>query len=366
MRQGSTKGLTREADPCTIRTMPFRARRIPIDLAHARVRRAGFWGGWVGLAVTLVGVFTVIALLVGWVLAFASGDDGPVTWLLVLGPVAFSGVLVILGLLFFQLRHAERRRQAENAFLTGASHNLRTPLSAIRAAAQTLTDPGLEADERCMLLDAVLNETNRLELRIDTLLETARIDFERRPYLTERVELVALVADILRDARWSFAIRSGTLTFSVHDDGAAPVPVSLEAPAPRMLHVQGDRRALRILFENLIDNAIKSAVAGLRVEVALVRSADHLVVRVRDHGAGFDPDEVGLLFSGRRPGDTWRRGTGLGLPLSRAIARGHGGELRLSSPGQGQGATAEVWLPMSRIAIDVASVLAPQSDTRKV
>jgi signal transduction histidine kinase len=346
--------------------MTFRARRIPIDLAHARVRRTGFWGGWVGLAVTLVGVLTVVALLVGWVVAFASGDDGPVTWLLVLGPVAFSGVLVILGLLFFQLRHAERRRQAENAFLTGASHNLRTPLSAIRAAAQTLTDPGLDPDDRRTLLDAVLHETNRLELRIDTLLETARIDFERRPYLTERVELVALVADIARDARWSFVIRSGALTFRVDDGAAGLAIVDLDAPSPTALHVQGDRRALRILFENLIDNAIKSVVTELRVEVSIVRSADHVVVRVRDSGVGFAAEEADLLFSGRRPGDTRRRGTGLGLPLSRAIARGHGGELRLSSPGQGLGATAEVWLPMSRGDHDVVRTGAHASQTRKV
>jgi signal transduction histidine kinase len=330
--------------------MSLRARRVPLDFAQTRVRRLGFWSGWFGLSTTAAVFLSVIALLVGWVIAYAT-DDEPHVWLLILGPIAFSGVLVTLAALYVQLRGAERLRQAENAFLTGASHNLRTPLSAIRAATQTLADEGIAPEDRRMLIEAVLHETNRLELRIDTLLETARIDFERRPYLTERIDLVALLSDIVRDARWAVAIRQGTFRFAVEDttvmsaDGAMVGKESIPA-----IPVNGDRRALRIMFENLIDNAIKSAHEGLTIEILLRRSGDHGVVRVRDHGVGFDIAEAETLFSGRRPGDTRRRGTGLGLPLSRAIARGHHGELRLDSPGVGEGALAEVWLPLAEDA----------------
>lgn len=333
--------------------MPLRARRVPLDFAQSRVRGAGFWAGWRGMSLAVSMFFVGVALLVGWIFAWATVDTGPNGWLLTLGPIAFSAVLSTLGLLYFQLRSAQRLRQAENAFLTGASHNLRTPLAAIRAATQTLAGDGLAEADRVLLFDAVLHETNRLELRIDTLLETARIDFENRPYTLERVDLVALLGDILRDARWSFAVRQGTFAFSVDGrDVLGPDP----QPSSAALCVAGDRRALRILFENLIDNAIKSAAETLSVAISAERrgpvgsgapraTGETLHITIRDAGVGFPPEAREALFSGRRPGDTRRRGTGLGLPLARAIARGHGGELHLSSGGVGCGAEAFVTLP---------------------
>jgi signal transduction histidine kinase len=322
--------------------MQLRLRRVPLDLAQTRVRGAGFWAGWRGLSLAVFVSLLGVALLVGWIFAWATVDTGPNGWLLTLGPIAFSALLTTLGLLYFELRAAQRLRQAENALLTGASHNLRTPLTAIRAATQTLCGDGLAPTDREMLLDAVIHETNRLELRIDTLLETARIDFENRPYALERIDLISLLRDILRDVRWSFAVRQGSFAFRV--DGLDALPSDAALPE---FSVAGDRRAIRILFENLIDNAIKNASDTLNVQLDASRSADVLTVRVGDAGVGFPTEASETLFSGRRPGDTRRRGTGLGLPLSRAIARGHGGELLMSSRGPGLGAEALVHLPAS-------------------
>ena len=77
------------------------------------------------------------------------------------------------------------------------------------------------------------------------------------------------------------------------------------------------------------------------------RSAEHAVVRVKDAGIGFAQTEGDQVFSGRRQGDMGFRGSGIGLRLSRTIARAHGGEVRLHSPGKRLGATAEVWLPLT-------------------
>jgi signal transduction histidine kinase len=277
-------------------------------------------------------VLLVIALLVGWVVTWALDDEGPNAVWLTLGPIAFSLVLVLLVGLFWSLRRTARLRQTEIAFLTGASHNLRTPLTAIRTGIQTLaTTRHLSSEDACLLFKAVTNETHRLELRIDNLIETARLDLEHRPYDLGPLDLVALVREVLDEARWAFAAAGGSFT-----------PPSADEP----LMVVGDARALRLLFENLIDNALKYAEGAPRVEVSCAQSADHAVVRVRDHGLGFTSTEAQAIFSGRRQGDTGRRGSGLGLRLARAIARGHGGEVRLDSAGPHQGATAEVWLPL--------------------
>lgn len=310
--------------------------RPPNTLSRAdsvRIRRA-FWNGPIGLLIVAVAVLLVLALLVGWVLIWVEDPDGPsITWL-TLGPIAFSIVFALLIALFFSLRRSNRLRATEIAFLTGASHNLRTPLTAIRTGLQTLhtlagTDHLTQAD-REVLWTAIQNETSRLELRIESLIEAARLDLEHRPYDRRPIDLVGLVRDVLDELRWAFAAQGGTVE-----------PPDADAP----LMVDGDERGLRLLFENLVDNALKYADGPARVVVTCTQSADHAVVRIRDHGLGFGPVEAAALFDGRR-GDTGRRGSGLGLRLARAIARGHGGELRLDSEGPKLGATAEVWLPL--------------------
>jgi signal transduction histidine kinase len=310
--------------------------RPPNTLSRAdsvRIRRA-FWNGPIGLLIVAVAVLLVLALLVGWVLIWVEDPDGPsITWL-TLGPIAFSIVFALLIALFFSLRRSNRLRATEIAFLTGASHNLRTPLTAIRTGLQTLhtlagTDH-LTQEDREVLWTAIQNETSRLELRIESLIEAARLDLEHRPYDRRPIDLVGLVRDVLDELRWAFAAQGGTVE-----------PPDADAP----LMVDGDERGLRLLFENLVDNALKYADGPARVVVTCTQSADHAVVRIRDHGLGFGPVEAAALFDGRR-GDTGRRGSGLGLRLARAIARGHGGELRLDSEGPKLGATAEVWLPL--------------------
>ena len=296
-------------------------------------KRRGFWAGPFGLVVAILASLLVVAMLVGWVVTWALDDDGPNAVWLTLGPIAFSLLLALVAGLFWSLRRATRLRQVEIAFLTGASHNLRTPLTAMRAGLQTLTSAHdqLAPADKLLLFQAVTNETHRLELRIDNLIETARLDLEQRPYDFGPLDLVALVADVLDEARWAFAARGGVYT-----------PPSADEP----IMVAGDRRALRLLFENLVDNALKYSEGPPRVEVTVTKSADHAVVRVRDHGLGFAATEAPAVFSGSRQGDTGRKGHGLGLRLARAIARGHGGEVRLDSEGLHRGATAEVWLPL--------------------
>lgn len=292
-----------------------------------------FWAGPWGLLITIVVFGVLCALLVGWVLVWARDDEGHNAVWLILGPIAFSAVLVSLAMLFWSLRAAKRLRLAETTFITGASHNLRTPLSAIRAAAQTLTSAAVSEDDRALLLDAILQETLRLELRIDNLLETARLALEDRPYSAgaSPIDLGALVKDVHDDARWAFTARGGTFNVEVPDEP---------------LFVVGDVRALRLLFENLVANALKYSERAPAVTTAVRRDGARGVVRVTDEGQGFDPASAEDLFVRPLTGDVRHRGAGLGLRLARSIARGHGGGLRMASPGLGKGATAEVWLPL--------------------
>ena len=102
------------------------------------------------------------------------------------------GVLALLATVQNRLSAYWRLRQAEADYLAGMSHNLRTPVSAIRAAAQALESQDLPPAQRQELLNAIISETRRLALRIDNVLETGRLDVERKAFQASKVDLTAL------------------------------------------------------------------------------------------------------------------------------------------------------------------------------
>ena len=119
-----------------------------------------------------------------------------------------------------------------------------------------------------------------------------------------------------------------------------------------MIWVDGDARALRLLLDNLMDNALKYSDEAPDIEVHLAGQDGFALLRIVDGGTGFTASGEKNLFRRFRRGDTEQSGVGLGLPLARAIARGHDGEVHLLSRGPGKGAVAEVWLPLVSVEDD--------------
>ena len=301
--------------------MPFASAR------EAYLRRQGFWCA--GIAITVVVAMCVIALLVGWILLWSFREGGPNVALLTVGCVAFTVVLIVLAVLQNRVLVHARVQQAEAVFLAGVSHNLRTPISGIRAAAQALDRPDLEGEQRDKLLRSIVYQTRRLALRVDNVLETGRIEVERQAFEQSRVDLSALVHGQLAEVAVIVESRGGGLDLDIAPD----------------VTVEGDERALRLVADNLLDNALKYSEGALLLRVSLERRDGFAVLRVVDAGLGFGPAESERLFVRFGRGDNDRGGIGLGLPLARAIARAHGGDVRLHSEGRGTGAQAEVWLP---------------------
>jgi signal transduction histidine kinase len=277
-------------------------------------------------------VALLLAFLVGWILIWANDEAGPNAVWLTLGPVGFSAVTLLIAAQYWSLRRSSRLRRTESAFLTGASHNLRTPLAAIRAGLQTLATAGekLENQDKVRLYEAILHESERLERRIDNLIETARLDLEQRPYDRRVFDLSELVREVFDDLRWAFVARGGTFKLP---------------PSPEPVLVSGDRRALKLLIENLVDNALKFSDLPPEVVTSCENRHGRALVTVTDHGVGFEAETQ--VFGPHRGGDSQRKGFGIGLRLARTIARGHGGDVTLRSPGRGLGATAELSLPLA-------------------
>lgn len=313
-----------------------RSRHYASVLANVHVRGRGFWAAWPGLVLTLALAGITVALFVGWILAWLSAPTEMRPWMVTLGSIAYFTVVGGLVTLILRLRLAARLQQAEAAFLTATSHNLRTPVAGIRAAAQTLAHPGLDPAQREHLQVAIVHETERLQRTIDNVLETARLEVERTIEDDDGVDVTALTADVVDAFSFIATVRGGT--------------ISLDERMPAW--ADGDAGRLRLVVENLIDNALKYSGGPPDITVRVFTHGEPgwvddgwVVVQVADRGLGFDPATAPQLFERFQRGDSGKSGIGLGLPLSKGIARAHGGDVMVSSPGVGSGATAELWLP---------------------
>lgn len=239
-------------------------------------------------------------------------------------------------------RKAEEANLAKSHFLANISHEIRTPLGAVLGFADILNQDKLSEDERREFLDAIRRNGELLARLIDDLLDLSKIEAQRLDF--ERKEIS--IKDILSDVQ-------SVLGFRASEKGIA---LQVEMPATDLLLMADPLRIKQVLL-NVIGNAVKFTEKGqVRVQVKAqdCRSpaeAGHLkkvIFTIEDTGLGLTPAEVQRLFQPFSQADvsTARRfgGTGLGLVISRQLARLMGGDLQLVSSQVGVGSVFEVSL----------------------
>jgi two-component system OmpR family sensor kinase len=232
------------------------------------------------------------------------------------------------------LGRIERGLEAQRRFTADASHELRSPLSRLRAEIEvTLRRPrdGAEYEEA---LRSGLEEVERLSWLTDELLVLARLDAGEGCEPAHPVPLAPILDDALR--------RLGP------EAGRRGVAVTL-APSPP-LAVRAAASALGLVITNLLDNALKFSPPGGRVTVGVAVSGDEAVLSVSDTGPGVAAEELPRLFDRFHRGQAARAteapGVGLGLAICRALVERHGGRIAVDSPPDG-GATFHVHLPLA-------------------
>jgi signal transduction histidine kinase len=227
-----------------------------------------------------------------------------------------------------------RRLSALRAdFVSLVSHELRSPMSAVIGAAQTLQQRWRELtpDQRSSFLALIADETSRLASLIGDVLDTSRIESGTFSYSFSDVDLGELVEESVALAEL------GQDEVRVRADVRRPVP-----------RVRGDRERLKQVLTNLIDNAVKYSPVGGCVDVAAYANDGAVRVDVRDEGPGIAREDQQLIFEkfGRvTVGGGAKPGTGLGLFIARSIAEAHGGSLRVRSTPH-RGATFTLELPL--------------------
>jgi two-component system sensor histidine kinase ResE len=222
----------------------------------------------------------------------------------------------------------ERRMQHVKAeFIANASHELKTPLTALSGYLEMLED---EEDEqvRAEFLSDMRSQTERLQNLARTLLDLSRLDANAVTFRTEEVDLEELLYGLRRD----FGYTGRPLHIRVEED------VPLVETDPIQLH-----RTLAIL----VDNALKYSEEGSPVDLALSREDGRAVISVADRGCGIPEAEIPHIFDRfyRAQGSSRADGTGLGLALAHEITGHLGGEIRVLSRPE-RGSTFSVFLPL--------------------
>jgi two-component system sensor histidine kinase CreC len=243
-----------------------------------------------------------------------------------------AGEFADLGRALESMRRQLEGKQYVERYVHALTHELKSPLAAIRGAAELLEGPLPEAD-RARFIASIDAQSRRMAGMVDRLLELAALEHRQRIEAPEPVAPETLAREALDDA--SPRALAQCVELRLHADVGLPA-----------LH--GDPFLLRQLLGNLLDNAIDFSSPGGAVELCVARSGDHLRIEVMDRGPGVPAFALERAFerfySLPRP-DGGARSSGLGLNFVAEIAKLHGGDVRLGNR-DGGGAIATVLLPL--------------------
>ena len=310
------------------------ALRVTLETSHVDSHVRRFWAGLVGIGAVVLGVMA----LIGW--AVARSVSRPVRALNATATRFARGDLSVpddheasdgppeLRLLADTMADMAHRLQElideQRAFVADASHQLRTPLTALRLRLENLQS---RADEPTSAeLDAAIDEISRLGALVTDLLQLARADRSRTAEPTDAARLAADRVDT-----WSAMAESRQVTLRAL--GTENAAVVLAVPG-----------ALEQILDNVLDNAIAVAPPASEVTVRLDRHHDVRRIAVSDHGPGLsDEDKLRAVRRFWR-GNPTAPGSGLGLAIATTLAEASGGSLRLTDT-PGGGLTVLIELP---------------------
>jgi two-component system sensor histidine kinase ResE len=228
----------------------------------------------------------------------------------------------------------ERRlERARRDLVANVSHELKTPIAALKGFLELLEGEGVSEHHRREFLQSMSQETGRLERLVEEQLQLARLDAGALPLDRQEVDLDDL-AEVVTAPRVPLARRDG-LTLAVRPSPGGP------------LIAEVDPSRIEQILLILLDNAMRHTRAGGRVDVIADRDGQDATIAVRDTGEGIPPDVVPFVFDRFYRGDPSREGrsAGLGLAIARGLAAAHRGSLELESR-VGEGTTITLRLPL--------------------
>lgn len=248
------------------------------------------------------------------------------------GSTMFEGAIAVVRDVT-ELRRLEGARQE---FFTNVSHELKTPITAIRGALETIEHDDEMPDEvRSKFLRSASSHAVRLGALVTDLLALARLERDPETLARQPVDLAVLAGEVLRSA----------------ESSAERAQVTLSCSGADSVVIDGDEEALRQALTNLVDNAVAHSPEGAEVRVEVRDEGAIAELAVHDQGEGIPADAVERVFERFYRVDTARSrargGTGIGLSIVKHVAQAHGGTVAVESE-LGVGSSFRLRVPVSR------------------
>ena len=243
-----------------------------------------------------------------------------------------SGVYVI----FVYWNKQNRLNQMQSNFVASVSHELKSPLASIQLYLETLKYQDVSKADSKDFIETMLSDTTRLSGLIENILQSSKADPKSMEQQTQKIDLGQFLSEVVSDHKRQF------------EEKKCEVKLQLEASPILIL----DKKALQMVFNNLIGNALRYSPAGSSLRIHLHRTGRFWDVDFVDKGIGFEKKDMKKVFKKFyrvQNKDTQNiEGAGLGLFISHEIVKNHKGRLKVMSPGRGQGSIFTVSLPISR------------------
>ena len=233
---------------------------------------------------------------------------------------------------FHDMTELRRLEAVRRDFVANVSHELKTPLTAIRGFAETLLSVDLPPEDARKYLGVILRHAERLGNLIDDLLDLSRIESRKLPMKPIEVDVGRTAAAVI--GGMELQLRAKSLAVKLVDGDNPPA--------------WADRRAVEQILTNLLDNAAKYSHPGGQIEVQIEPERDHIRIEVRDDGIGIPKEDLPRIFERFYRVEKARSrdlgGTGLGLAIVKHLVQSMGGEIYVESE-VGRGSSFAILLP---------------------
>jgi signal transduction histidine kinase len=280
-----------------------------------------------------------IFVLIGWVLVILrnqrlSEEVAADSVLLFSGIISLLIIIVVIIILSVFLGREILEGRQQERFIDSVTHELKSPLAALRLCAQTLNRKDLPNDKKGRLSQMMLHDIDRLDFFIDDILEASRIGHPSLYQNSELINLYSLTKHCCQLVQTRHRVSRDIFSIKVDKSLTVVIPKS----------------GLETVIKNLLDNAIKYSPKGQPIHIQTQIGDQNVTFSVIDNGIGIDPQHQKRIFDRfyRSPSESVRNrsGTGIGLYVAAQVVRSFGSRLQVKSKGINKGSIFSFTIPI--------------------
>ena len=252
----------------------------------------------------------------------------------VIGLILLIGLSFTTSLIFRHLNVQLRLTKLYDNFIGNVTHELKSPLSSIQLYLETLNQRQVPPDKQTEFINLMMKDADRLKRLIDIILEISALEQKKIAHDYKIADAEETFKKSIIESIEKFRLDGSTVSVN----GSASC------------QIVADTDALKIVIDNLFDNAIKYSTNLLKIEINLISRTNKFIMEFSDNGIGILPKEFKKIFNKfHRIYDKSIpsvKGTGLGLYWAKEIIKNHGGKITVFSKGLGEGTTFKIELPV--------------------